>query len=291
MESSLKEQTVVQQSASHNNTRTAEKHNNDQLPCSELTQLELMTLWRDNLAHFLDTFEISGVTGIGPDKTQLLTPEIIDKIKYLSNTDELLRSSDEILLSSTGFEKYKNTHLAVITFLEELRRERKGDVEKNNFYFLSSKKYIEKKTKATLWRLTFFYLMILLFSIVSMFFLEYKLYEKTDGNNVILSLFIIKLFYIIKIIKLKVKKYKYTALNPIRFIIGLLSIYLMRVVFFGSVFIALPAIIIIESKPYWRDDVFIISSTLVSFIILWCFLIGKKQFDNSYITEIKSNEK
>lgn len=291
MESSLKEQTVVQQSASHNNTRTAEKHNNDQFPCSELTQLELMTIWRDNLAHFLDTFEISGVTGIGPDKTQLLTPEIIDKIKYLSNTDELLRSSDEILLSSTGFVKYKNTHLAVITFLEELRRERKGDVEKNNFYFLSSKKYIEKKTKKTLWRLTLVYLMILFFSIVSMFFLEYKLYEKTDNNNVMLSLFIIKLFYIIKIIKLKVKKYKYTALNPIRFIIGLLSIYLMRVVFFGSVFIALPAIIIIESKPYWRDDVFIISSTLVSFIILWCFLIGKKQFDNSYITEIKSNEK
>jgi len=197
-------------------------------------------------------------------------------LDYLKKTDVLLQQYDDFALSGTGFEKYKVAHLAAVNFLTQLYRQKekqkeKREQEKENksmrFYFFSREKHIQQQTETIPWSFAFFHFILLLISTAALMIGSALIVILTQKNGIVLVLSFLSFSAFMSIAKKIRKKYRESALTPVRFTISLLSICSLTTVLYALIFIVMPVFIAWEYKPFWRDDVIIIGLGIFAFII------------------------
>jgi hypothetical protein len=271
MDSTLKDNANEYQQTPDEHSRNvdADTSHDNLPPRTELSQLELMKQWRCNLEHLRVDLGIPACNGMTANELKDITPDITEKLDYLKKTDELLQQHDDFALSEAGFDKYKNAHLLVVNFLTQVYQQKKEQEEVGpvKFYFFSRAKHIKQQAKTIPWLSSFFHLILLVITTVMLALVGVLVAVLTQSNGIVLILLFSLVISSISITKSKIKKYKASALTPVRFITSLLSICSLTVVLYALLFIAIPTLIVWEVKPYWRDDILIISLAFFSFII------------------------
>ncbi|MFT5294917.1 MAG: hypothetical protein ACI9YH_000927 [Colwellia sp.] len=289
MESSFKDKVnEYQQTPDELNRDVGANTSHDSLPSrEELSQLELMKQWRCNLEHLREELGIPACNSITAGELKDITPDITEKLDYLKKTDELLQQHDDFALSEAGFNKYKNAHLLVVNFLTQVYQQKKEQEEVGpvKFYFFSRAKHIKQQSKTIPWLFAFFHLILLIITSLVLLAGTAIIAVLTQNNGIVWALLFLTFLNFFLIAKNKIKKYKVTAFTPVRFIISLLSICSLTVVLYALFFIAIPSLIAWEVKPYWRDDILIISLALFSFI-----LFGHSHEESEASTSLNDSE-
>lgn len=242
---------------------------------SELSQLELIKQWRCNLNSLLEELGISNCNDINSVERQDIAPEIVDKLTYLKETDELLKQHDDFALSLVGFEKYKDANLSVMNSLTQVllqKQAQNAEIEKEcaavKFYFFSRAKHTQQQTKTIPWSFAFFHLILLVIATVALAIGAVLLIKLTQQNGIVKGLLLVTFLAIISMANKLRKHYRKTALTSVRFTTSLISICSLTTVLYALIFIAVPALCVWEIKPFWRDDVLIIGLGLFAFIML-----------------------
>ena len=273
MESSFKEPVNECQQGSHKVNMDFDQASTHEKtpPTPELSQLELISKWRLNLQQLLTGLGLSASDNILTDQLKGLTPDIKEKLGYLNKTDALLLEHDDFALSDAGFEKYKSANLAMVRYLTQLHQEKKSKEEgdKNvKFYFFSRAKHIKQQANIIPWLFAFSHLILLIIATLALTIGGIVVAVLSQMNGIVLILLAAIFFKFIGIVKDKIKRYKASALTPIRFITSFLSICSLTTVLYAMILIAIPTFVTWGVNPFWRDDVMIIVLGIFTFIIL-----------------------
>jgi hypothetical protein len=273
MESTFKSSEHDQQGISEaldieNNTATV--ISDDSLhPKSELSNLELMELWRCNLHHLLQQLGLKSSDDIQVRELKDINSEIIEKLHYLKKTDEQLKLDSDFTLSNLGFEKYKSAHLLVVNFFTELYKQKKAQEESVSarFYFFSRTKHVTQQKKTIPWVYALCHSILLIVSCLILAVVAVSLIILTQQNLIVMFLVFVAVIHIFSIAIKRIKKYKVSARTPLRFLVSFLSICSQNVVLYAMFFIVVPSVIVFDVKPHWRDDFIIIGLAIFSFVI------------------------
>lgn len=290
MESSFKKNiNECQQDSNKVDVETEQSASREETPSTpELTQLELISQWRLNLQQSLKDLGFSISESNLANDINGFTPDINEKLEYLTKTDNLLLDHDDFALSDAGFEKYQSANLSVVSYLAQLHQEKKYKAEDDKnvkFYFFSRSKHINQQANSIPLLFVFCHLLLLIISTASLIIGGVIVANLSQMNGIVLLLLVAVLLTIFGIVKGKIRTYKEKAETPIRFIISLLSICSILTVVYAMLFIATPALLAWEFKPFWRDDVMIIGLGLFTF-----FMLGHSAEAPEEATEISSVE-
>jgi len=260
-------------------------------PESIPTQIELITQWRNNLKCMLQDLGIVSSDGILRADLKDITPECTEKLNYLHKTNEQLDLNEDFSLSESGFIKYKSAHFIVIDFMTKKYQQDKKE-NKVKFYFFARYKHIKQETEIMPWSFSIVHFLLLIFTIGLFVFGAGELLQKTQGNG-LLQIFIFLIgFLCLRHAVDSIKIFKNTALTPIRFIISLLSISLLKTFFYGLMFISIPILIVMKQHPFWIDDVIIVGMGALFFRIYlgsdWC--LKKIENKNDGVKELANEE-
>jgi hypothetical protein len=238
-------------------------------PKSELSNVELMELWRCNLHHLLQKLGFKSSDDMQIRELKDVSSEIIEKLQYLKKTDELLKLDSDFTLSDLGFEKYKSAHLLVVKFFTERYKQKKAQEESvsTKFYFFSRAKHVSQQKKTIPWFYALSHSVLLVFSCLILAVVAVSLIILTEQNLIVIFLAFVSVIHIFSIAIKRIKKYKVSAKTPLRFLVSFLSICSLNVVLYAMFFIVAPSVIIFDIKPYWLDDFIIIGLAIFSFVI------------------------
>ncbi|WP_434931194.1 hypothetical protein ACRWQM_02770 [Shewanella sp. HL-SH5] len=238
-------------------------------PKSELSNLELMELWRRNLHHLLQQLGLKSSDDMLVSELKDINSEIIEKLHYLKKTDEQLKLDSDFTLSNLGFEKYKSAHLLVVNFFTELYKQKKAEEERASakFYFFSRAKHVSQQKKTIPWFYALSHSILLIVSCLILAVVALSLFILTQQNLIVIFLVFVSVIHIFSIAIKKIKKYKISARTPLRFLVSFLSICSQNVVLYATFFIVVPSVIVFDIKPYWLDDFIIIGLAIFSFVI------------------------
>tara|TARA_R110001592_G_scaffold46675_1_gene148500 strand:+ start:199 stop:1122 length:924 start_codon:yes stop_codon:yes gene_type:complete len=273
MESTFKSSEHDQQGISEaldieSNTATVTSDDNLH-PKSELSNLELMELWRCNLHHLLQKLGFKSSDDMQIRELKDVSSEIIEKLHYLKKTDEQLKLDSDFTLSDLGFEKYKSAHLLVVNFFTERYKQKKAEEESasTKFYFFSRTKHVSQQKKTIPWFYALSHSILLIVSCLILAVVAVSLIILTEQNLIVMFLVFVSVIHIFSIAIKRINKYKTSTRTPLRFLVSFLSICSQNVVLYATFFIVVPSVIVFDIKPYWLDDFIIIGLAIFSFVI------------------------
>ena len=257
------------------------------------TQIELITQWRNNLKHMLRDLGIVSVDGELRDDLKDITPECAEKLNYLHKTNKQLDLNEDFFLSESGFIKYRSAHFIVTDFMTKKYQQDKKE-NKVKFYFFAHNKHTKQQEETIPWLFSIVHFMLLIFIVGLFVFGSGLLLLKTQWNGLVqILIFLIGLFCFRHTVD-SINIFKHSALTPVRFIISLLSISLLKTFFYGLIFISIPILIVMKQHPFWIDDVIIVGMGLLSFRLYrgsdWCSKEIENQSDGVEVSETLTNK-
>ena len=227
-----------------------------------LSQLELIKLWRSSLDALMNDIGFKKQARSENDKFE----SVREDAEYLNKINNLLDETDDFQLSESGFTKYKVKHLQVFETLSNFL-EKENTRTDSKFYFTNINKHFEQQLIPTNLQHTQNHLLLIILSCFVFFAMTGAAVFQTQQNIIVYILLCLCVWSQFHVVSELFKMVKDSAATPSNFKISLLSIHLVNTIKRAVVICIIPILLIVMLKPYWIDDIIIISLLMFYFYI------------------------
>ncbi len=231
-------------------------------PTQAKSQLELIQQWRSTLECLKGDvgFPACMANVTGEEKSKL--DSVIEAFSYLEQKNTLLDENEDFLFSESGFIKYKALHMLVFDYLSKLTKTTNSD-EKSTFYFVSRKKHIAQQKRSSNGTHSLIHFLLTLVALFILGSASLMMVVKTQNNLIVILILFWLCFLHFKTALRLVKPFKKSPISPFKFRVSLLGIHSLNTLLKVSLLCLVPIALTANFKPYWVDDVIIISLSIL----------------------------